>query len=179
MDSLVHEKLHKLRITQSGLCSDEVFLRRIFLDVVGMTPKKEDYDRFVSDKSPDKRSKLIDDLLERKEFTEIWVMKFAELLQIQTDDNQGMSYKSTLLYFNWLKDRIANNMPMDQIVRELLTSTGGTFVNPSTNYYQVERDNLKITENVAQVFMGMRIQCAQCHNHPFDQWTQNDYYSFA
>lgn len=179
VDSLVHEKLHKLRITQSGLCSDEVFLRRIFLDVVGMTPKKEDYDRFVSDKSPDKRSKLIDDLLERKEFTEIWVMKFAELLQIQTDDNQGMSYKSTLLYFNWLKDRIANNMPMDQIVRELLTSTGGTFVNPSTNYYQVERDNLKITENVAQVFMGMRIQCAQCHNHPFDQWTQNDYYSFA
>jgi hypothetical protein len=179
VDSLVHEKLHKLRITQSGLCSDEVFLRRIFLDVVGMTPKKEDYDRFVNDKSPDKRSKLIDDLLERKEFTEIWVMKFAELLQIQTDDNQGMSYKSTLLYFNWLKDRIANNMPMDQIVRELLTSTGGTFVNPSTNYYQVERDNLKITENVAQVFMGMRIQCAQCHNHPFDQWTQNDYYSFA
>ena len=179
VDSLVHEKLHKLRITQSGLCSDEVFLRRIFLDVVGMTPKKEDFDRFVSDKSPDKRSKLIDDLLERKEFTEIWVMKFAELLQIQTDDNQGMSYKSTLLYFNWLKDRIANNMPMDQIVRELLTSTGGTFVNPSTNYYQVERDNLKITENVAQVFMGMRIQCAQCHNHPFDQWTQNDYYSFA
>ena len=179
VDSLVHEKLHKLRITQSGLCSDEVFLRRIFLDVVGMTPKKEDYDRFVSDKSPDKRSKLIDELLERKEFTEIWVMKFAELLQIQTDDNQGMSYKSTLLYFNWLKDRIANNMPMDQIVRELLTSTGGTFVNPSTNYYQVERDNLKITENVAQVFMGMRIQCAQCHNHPFDQWTQNDYYSFA
>lgn len=179
VDSLVHEKLHKLRITQSGLCSDEVFLRRIFLDVVGMTPKKEDYDSFVSDKSPDKRSKLIDELLERKEFTEIWVMKFAELLQIQTDDNQGMSYKSTLLYFNWLKDRIANNMPMDQIVRELLTSTGGTFVNPSTNYYQVERDNLKITENVAQVFMGMRIQCAQCHNHPFDQWTQNDYYSFA
>ena len=73
-----------------------------------------------------------------------------------------MSYKSTLLCSNWLKDRIANNIPMDQIVRELLTSTGGTFVNPSTNYYQVERDNLKITENVAQVFMGMRIKCAQC-----------------
>lgn len=68
---------------------------------------------------------------------------------------------------------------MDQIVRELLTSKGGTFVNPATNYYQVEKDNLKITENVAQVFMGMRIQCAQCHNHPFDQWTQDDYYSFA
>ena len=106
-------------------------------------------------------------------------MKFAELLQIQTDDNQGMSYKATLLYFNWLKDRIANNVPMDQIVKDLLTSKGGTFKNPATNYYQVERDNLKITENVAQVFMGMRLQCAQCHNHPFDRWTQDEYYSFA
>ena len=106
-------------------------------------------------------------------------MKFAELLQIQTDDNQGMSYKATLLYFNWLKDRIANNVPMDQIVKDLLTSKGGTFKNPATNYYQVERDNFKITENVAQVFMGMRLQCAQCHNHPFDRWTQDEYYSFA
>jgi len=84
-----------------------------------------------------------------------------------------------LLYFNWLKDRIANNVPMDKIVKELLTSKGGTFTNPATNYYQVERDNLKITENVAQVFMGMRLQCAQCHNHPFDRWTQDEYYSFA
>ena len=89
-------------------------------------------------------------------------MKFSELLQIQTDDNQGMSYKATLRYFNWLKDRIANNVPMDQIVKDLITSSGGTFTHPATNFYQVERDNLKITENVAQVFMGMRLQCAQC-----------------
>ena len=179
VDSLVYDKLHKLRITPSDLCSDEVFVRRVTLDITGTLPDQKTYDEFMADASADKRAKLIDRLLERKEFTEMWVMKFAELLQIQTDENQGMSYKATLLYFNWLKDRIANNVPMDQIVRELLTSTGGTFVNPSTNYYQVERDGLKITENVAQVFMGMRIQCAQCHNHPFDQWTQDDYYSFA
>ena len=179
IDSLVHDKLHKLRITPSGLCSDEVFIRRVFLDIIGLLPNQDDLNDFLEDQTPDKRSKLIDKLLERKEFTEIWVMKFAELLQIQTDDNQGMSYKSTLLYFNWLKDRIANNVPMDRIVKELLTSKGGTFVNPATNYYQVVKDNLKITENVAQVFIGMRIQCAQCHNHPFDQWTQDDYYSFA
>jgi len=179
VDSLVHDKLHKLRITPSELCSDEVFVRRVTLDVTGALPDKETFDGFMADTSEDKRAKLVDRLLERKEFTEMWVMKFAELLQIQTDDNQGMSYKATLLYFNWLKDKIANNVPMDQIVRELLTSTGGTFVTPSTNYYQVERDGLKITENVAQVFMGMRIQCAQCHNHPFDQWTQDDYYSFS
>ena len=179
VDKLVHDKLHKLRMRPSELCSDEVFLRRVSLDVTGSLPSTETYKKFMADKSKDKRAKLVDEFLERKEFTEMWVMKFAELLQIRTDDNNGMSYKSTLLYFNWLKDRIANNVPMDKIVRELLSSTGGTFVNPSTNFYQVERDPLKLTENVAQVFMGMRLQCAQCHNHPFDRWTQNDYYSFA
>tara|TARA_B100001964_G_scaffold245054_1_gene329581 strand:+ start:165 stop:3158 length:2994 start_codon:yes stop_codon:yes gene_type:complete len=179
VDKLVHEKLHKLRITPSELCSDEVFLRRAALDVTGTLPSPELYDRFMKDEAADKRAKLVNELLERKEFTEMWVMKFAELLQIRTDDNNGVSYKATLLYFNWLKDRIANNVPMNQIVRELISSTGGTFVNPSTNFYQIERDTLKLTENVAQVFMGMRIQCAQCHNHPFDRWTQDDYYSFA
>ena len=179
VDSLVHDKLHKLRMTPSELCSDEVFVRRLYLDITGLLPSAEETATFLSDDSADKRSKLVDKLIEKKEFTELWVMKFAELLQIQTDDNQGMSYKATLLYFNWLKDRIANNVPMDKIVKELLTSKGGTFTNPATNYYQVERDNLKITENVAQVFMGMRLQCAQCHNHPFDRWTQDEYYSFA
>lgn len=179
IDTHVHNKLHKLRMSPSELCTDEVFLRRLYLDITGLLPTVEESATFLSDPSPDKRSKLIDKLLEKKEFTELWVMKFAELLQIQTDDNQGMSYKATLLYFNWLKDRIANNVPMDQIVKDLLTSKGGTFSNPATNYYQVERDNLKITENVAQVFMGMQLQCAQCHNHPFDRWTQDEYYSFA
>jgi hypothetical protein len=179
VDTLVHNKLHKLRMKPSELCSDEVFVRRLYLDITGLLPTAEETVAFLSDPSEEKRAKLIDQLLEKKEFTELWVMKFAELLQIQTDDNQGMSYKATLLYFNWLKDRIANNVPMDKIVKELLTSKGGTFTNPATNYYQVERDNLKITENVAQVFMGMRLQCAQCHNHPFDRWTQDEYYSFA
>ncbi|MBT5915974.1 MAG: DUF1553 domain-containing protein, partial [Opitutae bacterium] len=179
IDELVHNKLHKLRIYPSGLCSDEVFLRRVYLDVAGAVPDAETTANFLKNSNTDKRELVVDELLDRKEFTDMWVMKFAELLQIRTDDNNGVSYKSTLLYFNWIKDRIANNMPMDQIVRELLTAKGGTFVSPATNYYQIERDNLKITENVAQVFMGMRIQCAQCHDHPFDQWTQDDYYSFA
>lgn len=179
IDGLVHDKLHKLRMLPSGLCSDEVFIRRVYLDIVGLLPKPDETKAFLADSSENKRSVLIDRLLDRKEFTELWVMKFAELLQIKTDDNQGMSYKATLLYFNWLKEKIANNVPMDRIVKDLLTSKGGTFTSPSTNFYQVERDNLKVTENVAQVFMGMRIQCAQCHNHPFDRWTQDEYYSFA
>ena len=179
IDELVQDKLHKLRMTPSELCSDEVFVRRLYLDITGLLPTIEEAKEFLSDSSPDKRAKLIDRLLNKKEFTELWVMKFSELLQIQTDDNQGMSYKATLRYFNWLKDRIANNVPMDEIVKDLITSSGGTFTHPATNFYQVERDNLKITENVAQVFMGMRLQCAQCHNHPFDRWTQDEYYSFA
>lgn len=179
IDKLVHEKLHRLRIIPSDVCDDETFLRRVYLDVAGLLPDEEEYWRFVRDPSPDKREKLVDELLARKEFTEMWVMKWAELLQIRTNNVNQVSYKSTLLYFNWLKERIANNVPFNQIVKDLLASTGGTFTNPATNYYQIERDTLKVSENVAQVFMGMRLQCAQCHNHPFDRWTMDDYYGFA
>lgn len=181
VDQLVHEKLHKLRMIQSELCSDEEFLRRAFVDVVGMVPSPEEYASFMADKNPKKRDALVDNLLTRKEFFELWVMKWAELLQIRSASNvaEGLSYKSALLYFNWLQERIAGNVPMDQIVRELLGSTGGTFSNPPTNYYNTERDLLKVAENAAQVFMGYRLQCAQCHNHPFDRWTMNDYYGWA
>jgi hypothetical protein len=179
IDTLVHNKLHKLRIIPSGTCSDSAFIRRAFLDVTGSLPSIEEQEKFIADKAPDKRAKLIDLLLDRKEFTEIWVMKFAELLQIRTQQNNQVSYKATLLYHNWLKEKIADNVPINKIVQEILSSTGGTFKNPPTNYYQIEKDTLKVAENAAQVFMGMRIQCAQCHNHPFDRWTMDDYYSFA
>jgi hypothetical protein len=177
IDELVYAKLKNLRMEPSELCSDEVFLRRVYLDIVGKLPTTDEYDRFMNDGSTDKREKLVDELLGRKEFVEMWVMKWAELLQIRS--SQQVSYKSTLLYYEWLSQRIASNMPMDQMVQELLSASGGTFDNPATNYYQNERDVLKTSENVAQVFMGMRTQCAQCHNHPFDRWTQDDYYGFA
>ena len=141
-------------------------------------PTIEEFNTFVADKDPKKREKLVDQLLNRKEFVEMWVMKWSELLQIRTVNNR-ISYKSALLYYNWLQERIASNVPLDKMVQELLGSTGGTFANAATNYYENERDTLKVAENVAQVFMGMRIQCAQCHNHPFDRWTMDDYYSFA
>lgn len=178
IDELVHEKLHKLRIVPSDLCSDEVFLRRVFIDVTGQLPPVEEFNTFMASKSPNKRAEMIDTLLERKEFTEMWVMKWAELLKIRVE-NGGLDNKAAFLYFNWLQDGLANNRPLDEIVRDLLSSTGGTFSNPPTNYYQTESDNLKVSENVAQVFMGYRLQCAQCHNHPFDRWTMNDYYGWA
>lgn len=177
IDELVNDKLRKLRITPSEVCSDEEFLRRAYIDIVGMLPTVEEYSAFMADSSDDKRAKLVDELLSRKEFTELWVMKWAELLGIRSSNQ--VSYKSAVLYYNWLQDQIANNVPMDEMVQELIGSKGGTFTNPATNYYQIERQTLKTAENVAQVFMGMRIQCAQCHNHPFDRWTVDDYYSFA
>jgi hypothetical protein len=177
VDEMVNSKLEKLRIKPSGLCSDEVFLRRAFIDVIGRLPSEEDYHAFKKDKSPDKRDKIIDNLLQKPEFIDLWVMKWAEILQIRSNNN--FSYKSTLLYYNWLKRKLTDNVPIDKIVLDMLSSSGSTFKTPPTNFYQIERDNLKLTENIAQVFMGTRIQCAQCHNHPFDRWTMNDYYSFA
>jgi hypothetical protein len=177
VDKLVAAKLQKLRIAPSGICTDEVFVRRVCLDIVGLPPTVEEYNRFMSSTDPDKRAKLIDELLGRKEFAEIWVQKWAELLQIKS--SQQISYKAMFLYYNWLVERLSKDMPMDQMVQELLGASGGTFKNPATNFYQNETQILPLSENVAQVFMGMRIQCAQCHNHPFDRWTQDDYYGFA
>ncbi|MEC8802006.1 MAG: DUF1549 and DUF1553 domain-containing protein, partial [Planctomycetota bacterium] len=177
IDELSYEKLKKLRINPSDLCTDEEFLRRVSIDICGVLPTEEEYYAFMSDDDPNKRVKLVDALLDRKEFVEMWVMKWSELLQIKSSNQ--VSYKSMLLYYNWLQTRVADNVPIDQMVRELISSKGGTFANAATNYFQSETDTLKVAENIAQVFMGMRIQCAQCHNHPFDRWTMDDYYSFA
>jgi len=179
VDSFVDAKLQKLRILPSELCSDDAYLRRVYLDVIGQLPNREEYDRFMASNDAKKREKLVDELLSRKEFVELWVMKFAELLQIRTTDNQVVSYKAALLYYNWLAEKMAANVPMNKIVQELLGANGGTFKNPAANYYQVTTDQLPLAENTAQVFMGMRIQCAQCHNHPFDRWTMSDYRGFV
>lgn len=182
IDTLVNENLHKLRILPSEICTDEEFVRRAFIDIAGVYPTSTDIRTFLADKNPDKRGALVDSLLQRKEFTELWVMKWAELLQIRSDiagnNNSPPFYKNALLYYNWLSDRIGKNVPFNDIVVELLSSSGGTVSTPAVNFYQTELDQLKLTENVAQVFMGMRIQCAQCHNHPFDRWTMDDYYGF-
>ena len=177
IDELAHAKLKKLRIVPSPVCSDEIFLRRAHLDIVGGLPTRAEFDAFMADMNPDKRARLVDELLGRKEFVDMWVMKWAELLQIRS--NNQFSYKSALLYHTWLQEQFSDNVPISEIVKELLSSTGGTFKKPQTNYYQVETDRLKVAENVAQVFMGIRLQCAQCHNHPFDRWTMDDYYSWA
>lgn len=138
----------------SGICADDEFVRRTTIDITGLLPTEEETAAFLASTEPDKRSKWIDTLLERKEFSEIWAMKWADLLMIKSKND--VSYKAAYLYNNWLTNKIASNTPIDQIVRELLTATGGTFQNPATNFYQVELDRLKLAENVAQTFMGIR-----------------------
>ena len=180
VDTLVNAKLKKLRITPSAVGDDATFIRRVYLDITGTLPTSEDVKKFLGDQETAKRERLVDDLLTRKEFVDVWVMKWAELLQIRSADQQlQMSTKSALQYFEWLEDQIARNVPVDVMVKTLLTANGPSFEEPAANFYKVERDTLKLSENVAQAFMGVRVQCTQCHNHPFDRWTMNDYYSFA
>jgi hypothetical protein len=178
IDKLVHAKLKKLRIAPSDLCDDAAFVRRATIDITGRMPTTEEVKKFMDEPSAGKRDQLIDELLERKEFAELWVMRWAELLQIRSRNDQ-FSPKSARVYYEWLQEQLSKNVPINRIVQDLITASGSTFKNPAANYYQVQTDTLKTAENAAQVFMGMRIQCAQCHNHPFDRWTMNDYYSFA
>jgi hypothetical protein len=177
IDELVGEKLKKLRILPSALCSDEEFLRRATIDITGVLPTESEFREFIADQGSDKRARVVDRLLERKEFAEIWAMKWAELLMIKTTNQ--VSNKTAFLYYTWLAEQISNGVPIDRVVQTMLSASGGTLHNPPAAYFHVERDTLKIAENAAQVFFGIRTQCAQCHNHPFDRWTMDDYYSFA
>jgi hypothetical protein len=179
IDAAVDERLRRLRIAPSEPADDATFLRRVSLDLVGLLPTPTEYEQFVADASPDKRAKLTDALMARPEFIDLWTMKWAELLAIRSSDDQRMSEKAAILYHRWLRERIASGEPINKIVHELLTGSGQTFQTPAASYYIAEPDTLKLAENTAQVMTGMRLQCAQCHNHPFDRWTQNDYYGFA
>lgn len=179
VDTMVNEKLRNLRMLPSELCNDETFLRRSHIDIIGLLPSSEEIAKFTADADPKKREKKVDELLGRKEFVDIWAMKWSELLHIRTDNvNQG-SYKATFSYYNWLRDRLEQNVPMNEIARQLLSASGSNLENPAANYYQLEQDPLKLAEDTAQAFFGIRIQCAQCHNHPFDQWTMDDYRGFV
>lgn len=176
IDDAVYTKLKKLRLTPSGVCDDPTFLRRACLDITGELPTAAEAEKFLGDTDAAKREKLVDELLNRKEFAELWVMKWAELLEIRSDQN--VSPKAALVYFEWLRNQMLAGVPLDQMVRNLLTGSGSTLRDPAANYFEMEPDPQKLAENTAQVFLGMRIQCSQCHNHPFDRWTLNDYYGF-
>jgi len=177
VDELIYAKHSKLRITAAAPASDEVFVRRLYLDVLGVLPTVAESDAFLADTNPAKRAALVDTLLERPEFSDLWAMKWAELLRVKS--SVTLDRKAMHRYNDWLRASIRENKPMNELAAELLTATGGNFTEPASNFYVVENEPIMMAENVAQVFMGIQIKCAQCHNHPFERWTMDDYYSFA
>jgi hypothetical protein len=178
VDQLVDDKLRNLRMTPSPVCDDKTFLRRASIDITGTLPTADDVRKFTADTDTAKRTAKIDELLQRREFVDIWALKWSELLQIRTPPNDG-NYKSVLLYYDWLHDQLEKNVPINEVARQLIAASGSSFENPPVNFYQIETDPLKLAEDTAQAFFGIRIQCAQCHNHPFDRWTMEDYRGFV
>ena len=186
IDDLVFAKLQKLHIAPSALAPDEEFLRRAYLDLIGLPPQPTEHDQFIQDKDPAKRAKLIDELMKRSEFADVWTAHWAETLKLSNNtgnDSAGTDVKAIYSYYEWIRDQMRRNVPLDKFARVQITSAGSTFENPEANLYtmlpQGQYDAKAVAQDVTQVFTGMRIQCAQCHNHPFDRWTQDDYYSFV
>ncbi|MEM7476951.1 MAG: DUF1549 domain-containing protein, partial [Planctomycetota bacterium] len=176
VDKHVHAKLEKLSIQPSPLCNDSTFVRRAFLDSIGRLPTAEEARNFVADTDAKKRSKLIDGLLEREEFSDYWAMKFADILRVE---EKVLDAKGVDVFHGWIRQQIADHVPHDQFVTSLLTGTGNTFEEPPANFYRANRDPSTRGETAARLFLGTRLQCAKCHNHPFDRWTQDDYYRWS
>jgi hypothetical protein len=176
IDELVWEKLRKLRITPSEQASDSAFLRRAYLDVIGRLPSPDEARAFLQDSSPDRRAALIDRLLARPEYADFWANKWADLLR---PNPYRVGIKATLNFDNWIREAFRHNKPYDQFVRELVTAQGSTWRNGAVTMFRDRRSPDEVTTMVSQLFLGVRLECAKCHQHPFEIWGQNDFYSLA
>lgn len=176
VDALVLEQLHQLNITPSQKCSDEVFVRRVFLDTIGTLPTADETRAFLADSNQDKREQLIDALLQRPEFVDYWTYQWSDLLMLNGALLRPEAVKS---YYKWIAERVEKNVPWDQFVREIITAKGSSFENGATNFYALHQTPEDMAENVSQAFLGLSIGCAKCHNHPLEKWTNDQYYSFA
>jgi hypothetical protein len=176
IDHHVFAKLRTLRMAPSALATDAVFLRRAYLDALGVLPTEAETRRFLTDTRPDRRARLIDALLERPEFADFWALKWSDLLH---NEEKALDSKGVRLFHDWIRRRIADGEPLNEFARELIAGRGSTYSQPAANWYRALRDPQARAEAAAQVFLGIRMQCARCHNHPFDRWTQTDYHSLA
>lgn len=176
IDEHVFTKLRALRINPSELCSDSAFARRAYLDAIGLLPTADEARSFLSDSARDKRGRLIDQLLNRPEFADFWAQKWADVLR---NEEKVIDRKGVQVFHRWLRQSIAQDKPLNDLARELIAAQGSTYTNPPANFYRAHRDPQVRAETAAQVFLGIRLQCARCHNHPFDRWTQDDYYSLS
>ena len=176
IDQHVVAKLNDLKVTPSELSSDDEFLRRVSIDLIGLQPTAEEVRKFLADADPAKRTKAIDALFARPEFVDHWSLKWGDLLQ-----NSRVRLNEPAMYGfrEWIRGAVASNMPLDEMTRQLLTSKGGAADNPAGAYYLISKDTNDTLERVAEVFCGVRMLCARCHTHPMENWTQEDYYGLA
>ena len=178
IDHLVDKKLQKIKALPSGLCDDATYLRRVSLDLTGLPPTPDQARTFLADKTPiqAKRAKLVDALLNSPTFVDRWTNKWADLLDC---NSKYLGDRGVRKFRNWIHSAVAENMPYDRFVRSMLTASGDAFENPPANYMRVVRDTSTATENITQLFLGVRFSCAKCHDHPFERWTQNQYYQLG
>ena len=176
IDGHVFARLKTLRVNPSPLAPDAVFLRRVCLDLIGTLPTVDETRSFLADSRADKRSRLIDTLLKRPEFADYWALKWSDLLR---NEEKVLDRKGVEVFHGWIRKSIADGKPLNEFARELIAARGSTYAEPAANYYRALRDPSIRAEATAQVFLGIRLQCCRCHNHPFDRWTQNDYYELA
>ena len=176
IDHYVFSKLKLFNQNPSAVSDDLTFLRRVSLDVTGSLPSSDTARSFLSDKRKDKRSILIEELLKSEEYASFWALKWADLLRVEekTLDSKGVEK-----IYGWLKEMIGSGKPLDQFTKDILCATGSTYNNPPANFYRALRAPVNRAEAVAQVFIGTRINCAKCHDHPFENVRQDDYYRFA
>lgn len=177
IDEKVFEKLKAVGMPPSPLCDDATFLRRVTVDIAGRLPSVDEVRRFKADASADKRERLIDALLESQDYADYFANKWGALLRIKRND--GRETRGTYAFHTWVRDSLLANKPYDQFVREIVTASGDLRENPPVAWYRRVRDVTAQVEDTAQLFLGMRLKCAQCHHHPFEKWSQQDYFSYA
>ncbi len=178
IDRFVNAKLERMKINPSELCTDAEFIRRVSLDLTGQPPSADTVRAFLADSTPtrEKRDRLIEELMDSPAYAQFWANKYADLLQC---NSENLGKKGVWVFRSWIEQQFARNRPYDQFVRDLLLAKGSTFENPAGNYLRALRDPDKMTEDVSQTFLGVRFNCNKCHDHPFERWTQNQYYEFG
>jgi hypothetical protein len=177
IDQLVFAKLKGLGIPPSNICDDSTFLRRTSIDIAGRLPTMEETRRFLADPDPAKRDKWIEDLLAGESYADLFANKWSAILRNKRRNNTDN--RGTYAFHGWIRDALDNNMPYDQFVREIVGASGELGNNPPVVWYREVKTSEQQVEDTAQLFLGLRIQCARCHHHPFEQWSQRDYYGFA
>ena len=173
VDALVYRKLRKLQELPSEPAGDGDFLRRVFLDIIGTLPTADEARTFLKDERPDRRSQLVEQLLQRPEFADFWALKWSDVLRV---DRQALGQKRAYAYYRWIRESLAANKPYDQFCREIVGADGPLPETPAANFYKVVTKPGEMGGTLSQVFLGVRIECAQCHHHPFDRWSQADYF---